>query len=83
MMKWRDLRKAYIDRIEELSHQTPSQLLEVSEDASPQEVRRAYLAKVRAYHPDSADPFVKAHSEEVLKLINRAYETLTREVGRG
>jgi DnaJ-class molecular chaperone len=82
-MEWREVKKSYRDRLDELAHLRPAQLLEVPDDAPREEIRKAYLAKVRTYHPDAVDPFVKAYSEEVLKLVNRAYEVLTREGNRG
>lgn len=47
-------------------------VLGVPRDASVAEIRRAYREKARLYHPDlGGDP-------ETMKLLNIAYETLTR-----
>lgn len=81
-MEWREVKTGYKDRLDELAAMRPEQLLDVSLDASEKEFRSAYLAKVRTYHPDSTDPFIKAYSQEVLKLINKAYADLKREGNR-
>ena len=75
-MKWRPLKRGYTDRIEELKGLRPHQLLEVEEHPSESELKRAYRAKVKAYHPDRLDPFLRSQAQEILKLINSAYETL-------
>lgn len=50
-------------------------LLEVSADASPEEIRRAYLFLVNIWHPDRFvhEPMVQGRVEEKLKVINEAY----------
>lgn len=48
------------------------QVLEVSPEAGPDEIRHAYRAKVMAYHPDR----LFGVAEEKLKAINEAYEIL-------
>ena len=79
MMQWRDLKHSYESRLTALAKQSPYELLDVSSSASPAEVRKAYLRKVKAYHPDSVDPFIRSYGEEVVKLLNRAYERLCKE----
>ena len=76
MMRWNNLNQGYTDRVEALSAKTPHELLGVSVDAGAHEIKVAYLRKVRAYHPDVSDPFMAKHNQEVLKLINAAYEKL-------
>ena len=55
------------------------QVLEVSPEAGPDEIRHAYSAKVMAFHPDRlfgvADE-LKRVAEEKLKAVNEAYEIL-------
>ena len=55
---------------------SPHELLGVSEQASQQDIKAAYLRLVKAYHPDHSDPFMTCHNQEMLKLINAAYDKL-------
>ena len=58
----------------------PYKVLGVSENASPEEIRKAYLALVKKYHPDRyADGPLKDQANEKLKEINQAYEMLTKK----
>lgn len=82
-MKWTDLNRPYQDRLTALAAMTPYDLLEVTEGVSEADLRSAYLAKVKAYHPDRADEFVRLHSEKVLKLVNSAYDQIRRDRGYG
>jgi curved DNA-binding protein CbpA len=75
-MRWRDLKEGYKDRLAALSAMTPHERLGVRPDASPDEVKAAYIRLVKAYHPDGSDPFMIKHNQEVLKLINAAYEIM-------
>lgn len=56
--------------------QDPYQLLQVSQDASQEEVRVAYRRLLRRFHPDvyKGDPAVAALNT---RLLNEAYETLS------
>lgn len=49
-------------------------ILGVSRDASPEEIKRAYRRLARQYHPDVADG---EDSEEQFKEVTRAYEVLS------
>lgn len=54
-------------------------VLDVRIDASTGDIRTAYLAKARLYHPDSPHSANKKHlvtSDELIKGINQAYEVL-------
>ena len=58
----------------------PYKVLGVSENASQEEIRKAYLALVKKYHPDRyADSPMKDMANEKLKEINQAYELLTKK----
>ena len=58
----------------------PYKVLGVSENASQEEIRKAYLALVKKYHPDRyADGPMKDMANEKLKEINQAYEMLTKK----
>jgi DnaJ-class molecular chaperone len=75
-MRWKDLNQGYKDRIDALAAKTPHEMLGVGANATAEEIKSAYLRMVKAYHPDVSDPFMTKHNQEVLKLINAAYEKL-------
>lgn len=54
-------------------------MLGVSENASYHEIKRAYRRLARKYHPDRND---SSFSEDMIKNINRAFETLSDETKR-
>jgi molecular chaperone DnaJ len=57
----------------------PYKVLGVSETATQEEIRAAYLALVKKYHPDKyADNPLKDLANEKLKEINEAYEMLSK-----
>jgi DnaJ-class molecular chaperone len=76
MMRWKDLNQRYKGRIAALAAMAPRELLGVHADASAEDIKLAYFRMVKAYHPDVSDPFMAKHNQEVLKLINAAYEQL-------
>ncbi|MEW6144802.1 MAG: DnaJ domain-containing protein [Thermodesulfobacteriota bacterium] len=56
------------------------EILGVSQEASPEEVRDAYYKLVKCYHPDvnpNADQEIRAKAEEIFTQISTAYETLS------
>lgn len=55
------------------------QILGVPRDATPQEIKKAYLALVRRYHPDVA-PDPQAH--EIFLRVQEAYEVLSDSLKR-
>lgn len=58
----------------------PYKVLGVSENATQEEIRAAYLALVKKYHPDRyTDNPLKELANEKLKEINEAYETLSKK----
>ena len=75
-MKWHDLSGQYASRIAEMKRMRPAELLGVGEEASREDIRAAYIRLAKTYHPDHSDPFMARHNQEVLKLINAAYEKL-------
>jgi curved DNA-binding protein CbpA len=75
-MRWKNINRHYASHLRTLAAMEPRALLGVAVDATREEIRRAYLAKVKAYHPDLSDPFMVRHNQEVLKLINVAFEKL-------
>ena len=60
----------------------PYKVLGVSEGASQEEIRAAYLKLVKKYHPDKyTDTDLKELANEKLVEINEAYEALTKKNG--
>src|SRR5689334_7255110 len=60
---------------------SPWEVLEVSPSASSEEIRAAYQAKVRQYHPDkvaSMGPELQEVAERHTKEINAAYEAVRK-----
>ncbi|QKQ98730.1 molecular chaperone DnaJ [Candidatus Nanohaloarchaea archaeon] len=55
------------------------ELLGVSEDASQEEIKKAYRKKAKKYHPDSNSD---SADEEKFKKINKAYDVLSDEEKR-
>ena len=53
------------------------ELLEVSEKASPEVIKKAYITLVKKYHPDLQPDGEKKSAEEKIKDINEAYEVLS------
>ncbi|MBE6541906.1 MAG: molecular chaperone DnaJ [Ruminococcaceae bacterium] len=57
----------------------PYQILGVSRDASDDEIKKAYRALARKYHPDNfAGSAQAASSEEKMKEINEAYDLIQK-----
>lgn len=54
-------------------------LLEVPSTASTEEIKAAYRAKIRRYHPDSCE---EAYAEEMAFALNRAVDTLGSQAER-
>ncbi len=53
------------------------EILEVSENASPEVIEKAYKALVKKYHPDLQPNEKKQEAENKIKMINEAYDTLS------
>lgn len=78
-MKWQDVSpRSYTDRLEQLRLQDPYARLGVYPGAPLRDVRRAYLARLKVYHPDRADDFTKGYFTEVTKLLTDAYDEIQR-----
>ena len=77
MISWRNLDDPYRDRLANVRSLTPHEILGIPEDCSKEVARSAYLSLVKTYHPDHADKFMAAYNQEMLKLINQAYEIVT------
>ena len=52
-------------------------ILQVNRNASPEIIEKAYKTLAKKYHPDLQTEENKKQSEEILKEINEAYETLS------
>jgi curved DNA-binding protein CbpA len=57
------------------------ELLGIDFAAGPQEVRQAYLEKIKEWHPD-INPERVAEAEEMTKVLNQAYQILGDPDGR-
>jgi molecular chaperone DnaJ len=58
----------------------PYKILEVSRDASDDEIKKAYRALSRKYHPDAnINNPNKAKAEEMFKIVQQAYNQIMKE----
>jgi curved DNA-binding protein CbpA len=79
-MKWKNLHKNYNSYIDKLRKMTAYEILEVSSNITEKELKEAYLKKIKLYHPDTTDEFMKKYNEEVSKLINNAFQKILKEI---
>ena len=59
-------------------------ILEISPEATDVEVKKAYRAMAKKYHPDkiqSSDPALKKGAQEKFQQVQAAYETIQKERG--
>ncbi len=80
-MKWTEYKNRTPDELARLASLSRHELLGVPADASLPEIKRAYRRMARIYHPDSSHPFMRSYHEQVMKLLNEAYEQLLRSRG--
>ena len=62
--------------------QAPFRVLEISPDASDQEIKRAYRKMANKYHPDKVSHLGKemqSSAEEKFKAVNNAYQQLKKD----
>jgi len=60
------------------------EILEVEEDASPDEIKKAYFGKMKDYHPDKyqdAPEKIRESADREASLINEAYDNLVAARG--
>ncbi|MDH5327699.1 MAG: J domain-containing protein [Gammaproteobacteria bacterium] len=76
MIKWKKLTPDYESNIEKMRNMSPFELLGVTKDSSLDEVKRMYRKKIKLYHPDKSDEFMKDYGEEISKILNQAYKKL-------
>jgi len=79
-MNWKNIGNKYKSNLERLRSLSPYELLEVNPGVSSEELRQAYIAKIKVYHPDKSGKFMESYCQEVTKLINSAYEDLQKLV---
>jgi curved DNA-binding protein CbpA len=82
-MEWREIKSEYVDNIKKLEQLDAYTLLGISPGATRLEIKSAYREKVKLYHPDRSDPFVRKYSQEVTKLLNQAYRKILSELADG
>jgi curved DNA-binding protein CbpA len=75
-MNWRSIRQPVAGRLTTLRRKAPHEILGVSPSASEVEIKQAYRKQARAYHPDVVDPFLRPHGEQMMKLLNGAYQSM-------
>jgi len=78
-MKWKNIENKYSSHLEKLRNLSPYELFELDSQVSKTELKRRYLEKVKTYHPDKADKFMEDYCQEVMKIINSAYEFLSKK----
>lgn len=57
------------------------EILQVSQDASPEIIKAAYLVLIKKYHPDN-NPYFQKESTEITNVINVAYSVLSNPLKR-
>ena len=65
-----------------MKERTLYEILEVSENASPEIIEKAYKTLAKKYHPDLQEEANKSKAEAMMKKINEAYDVLGNEEKR-
>ena len=65
-----------------MKERTLYEILEVSENASPEIIEKAYKTLAKKYHPDLQEETNKSKAEVMMKKINEAYDVLGNEEKR-
>ena len=65
-----------------MKERTLYEILEVSENASPEIIEKAYKTLAKKYHPDLQEEANKSRAEAMMKKINEAYDVLGNEEKR-
>ncbi len=75
-MKWQNRLPRLPDELSRLRELAPHDLLNISSEASVQDIKHAYRQMAKLYHPDRADAFMRKHNEQVIKLVISAYKSM-------
>lgn len=83
-IEWRDIGDSVVEWLEIPVGGSADfyELLEVSPRASAEVIKRAYRVLVERYHPDKHVAERRMWAEEMMKLVNVAYSTLSDEQRR-
>ncbi|WP_158044421.1 J domain-containing protein [Skermanella pratensis] len=81
-MRWKGLNQGYSDHIAALASKPPHEVLGVPADCPRDELKAAYIKLVKTYHPDTSDPFMARHNEEVIKIVNAAYKKIVGDASK-
>ncbi len=75
-MRWRNRNPQLSDELARLRALKPHEVLGIAPDSSADDIRAAFRRMVKIYHPDKSDPFMRKYNEQVMKIVNDAYDQL-------
>ncbi len=75
-MRWKNRKPQLSDELARLRGLEPYEVLGIAPDASADDIRAAYRRMVKIYHPDKSGPFMRKYNEQVMKIVNDAYDQL-------
>lgn len=82
----RSLREELAERLVEMKKQDYFEVLGVSKNASPSEIKKAYFALAKQYHPDrlpaTSSSEIRGLADEIFDLISSAHEILSDDARR-